>query len=720
VSFRFLLGLALIIVNVSLAAVLAVFAYGAADDAVVDQTLRSASLVAESRQHSIDEILGRRQKRLEDFLGSLISLCGERNGRGRLGFEDGCLRTAVTGLHRSEGAVTTEVHYRNWRISRVGPAAKVAPPVPGQLAHIVANSGNGGYAMRATREDLSVDVVFDLDEINKVFGDRAGLERSGESFMTDALGYRLTSAPFAAPAYYPVRMSVINACLRGRNEVALTQDYRGVNVVAAAQPARGIGGGCLVANVGYDEAMAPVNRLGSVLAYAAAVLGLIGGLTSMILAGLITGPIKRLAGSARSLAEGNLDTTVPVTGPSEVRQLGLTLSRMAASIRDLVKSERQARFNAEAASRTKDEFLATLSHELRTPLNAILGWASILTHTNYDRARVMHAVRVIERNAKVQSQMIEELLDVSRIAAGRVKLNISDVLVTSAVDAALDSARPAAEAKGVQLQRHIEAQAPTVKADARRLQQIIWNLLSNAVRFTPAGGRVSVTVRRITGHIEIVVQDTGCGISAEFLPLVFERFRQADSSTTRAHGGLGLGLAIVRDLVELHGGTVKAASDGADKGTIVTVRLPEALAVVAPEAIVARPAHGPQLAGARVVVVDDDPDARDVLKTILEDAGARVTTSASAQETRLLLSETHADLLIADIGMPGEDGYSLIQSIRALNTRDAQIPAIAVTAHSRPEDVQQALSAGFQLHVAKPIDSARLVSSIATLFETVH
>jgi CheY-like chemotaxis protein len=331
-------------------------------------------------------------------------------------------------------------------------------------------------------------------------------------------------------------------------------------------------------------------------------------------------------------------------------------------------------------------------------------------------------VRVIERNARVQSQMIEELLDVSRIAAGRVRLNLTNVSVAAAIDAACESARPSADAKGVQLEKRVEVSAHTVRADPRRLQQIIWNLLSNAVRFTPGGGRVTVIGREGSGGVEIVVSDTGAGIAAEFLPHVFDRFRQGDSSTTRSHGGLGLGLAIVRDLLALHGGHVRAESAGEGSGTTFTVWLPERGAAQAddPTDALRLQLPSPRLAGAKVMVVDDDADARDVLKTILEDAGASVTTSGSASETRDLLNDTHPDLLIADIGMPGEDGYSLIRSIRGLDTDVSHVPAIAPTAHSRPEDVELALRAGFQVHMAKPIDSARLVASVVSLFETTH
>jgi signal transduction histidine kinase/ActR/RegA family two-component response regulator len=454
------------------------------------------------------------------------------------------------------------------------------------------------------------------------------------------------------------------------------------------------------------------------MTYAAVVLGLLGGIVSAVVAGLVTRPINRLAGAARMLAEGNLDAPVPVAGASEIRQLSKTLSNMAMSIRDLVRREQALRMQAEAASRMKDDFLATLSHELRTPLNAILGWASILARTDQDRARVSHAVRVIERNARMQSQMVEELLDVSRIATGRVRLNVSDVLIAPAIDAALESVRPAAEAKNVALRKEIDPAVRTTRADARRLQQIIWNLLSNAVRFTPAGGRVEVTVRGAEpGFVEIVVADSGCGIDPAFLPHVFERFRQGDSSTTRTHGGLGLGLAIVHDLVGMHGGTVHAESAGIGQGTTFTVRLPATGQRKSDASAPSRQSQQARLTGANVLIVDDDPDAREVLRMILEDAGATVTTTASARETREVIRQVDPDLLIADIGMPGEDGYSLILSIRNQENGKSRVPAIALTAHTRPEDVEHALASGFQIHLAKPVDSSHLVDSIASLVQ---
>jgi signal transduction histidine kinase len=720
-SLRSLLSVTLVIGNLGLTAVVAIFAYKAAHDAMVDEARRTVTLTAQSRDRALRALLERRQQRLEGFLDSLQSLCSERNPSGTLGFENQCLRITVGGLHRSERAITTELKYRESRRMRFGPRPSIRAPFSGDLARIDARAGRGGYAMRATRGELAVEIQFGVDDINAIFEDRAGLEAHGEAFLTDSLGYRVTSVSHVTPTDFPVEMPKIARCLTGGADTSLTTDDRNIEVISAVNPTTAAGAGCIVANVTYEDVTLPVRRLGSLLTYAAILLGLLGGVVSALVAGFVTRPIKRLAQTASTLAKGDLVAPVPITGTSEVRQLGMSLSRMAASIRDLVTREQTARLRAEAASRTKDDFLATLSHELRTPLNAILGWASILARTDSDRSRVSHAVHVIERNARVQSQMIEELLDVSRIATGRVRLSLADVNIVSAVDGALEAVRPAAEAKGVELQKDVAPDAALIRADPRRLQQIIWNLLSNAVRFTPTGGRVDVSVRKAgDATIDIIVTDTGCGIAPEFLPHIFERFRQGDSSTTRTHGGLGLGLAIVRDLVDMHGGTVFAESLGEGLGTRITVQLPAVAPRDKSDAPPLRPGRLPRLTGASVLVVDDDPDAREVLRTILEDAGAHVTTSASARETRDLFVAARPDLLIADIGMPEEDGYSLIVSIRNLESGSTHVPAIALTAHTRPEDVEHALAAGFQLHIAKPIDTNRLVASVASLVERVH
>jgi CheY-like chemotaxis protein/nitrogen-specific signal transduction histidine kinase len=388
---------------------------------------------------------------------------------------------------------------------------------------------------------------------------------------------------------------------------------------------------------------------------------------------------------------------------------------MAKAVGELVQREKAARLEAETANRTKDDFLGTLSHELRTPLTAIVGWVSMMRQRKLDPAREEHALQVIERSARTEVRLVEDLLDVTRIVNGQLRLKIGEVSLVGVVDAAIEAVRPAAEMKGVALNRQVDGDVMTVVGDPHRLQQVVWNLLANSVRFTPRGGRVDVTVRAAGATTELSVRDTGIGIAPALLPYVFERFRQGDTGTMRAHGGLGLGLAIVRHLVELHGGTVRAYSEGQDRGSTFTVTLASA-----PQRAEDRPSRRAapsdvDLRGICVLVVDDDPDAREVVRAMLEAAGASVATTASARDTRVLVHRLHPDVLIADIGMPGEDGYSLMRSLRAEERGDRRLPAIALTAHARAEDVERALESGFAIHVAKPVDATQLLATISTL-----
>jgi PAS domain S-box-containing protein len=393
----------------------------------------------------------------------------------------------------------------------------------------------------------------------------------------------------------------------------------------------------------------------------------------------------------------------------------------------LLVQEQKARAEAENLNRLKDEFLSTVSHELRTPLNAILGWSQILRTNRVDEATMNRALETIERNARSQAQLIDDLLDISRIITGKIRLNVQTVELLSVIEAAIDTVRPAADAKNIRLQSVLDPAAGPVLGDSERLQQIVWNLLSNAIKFTPKRGRVQVCLQRINSHVEIVVTDTGQGISAEFLPYVFERFRQADSSITRSFGGLGLGLAIVRQLVELHGGTVHAESPGEGQGATFTVKLP--LMAIGPKAIEPERVHpaaggsvpfdcSPRLDGLRILIVDDDADIRALLIYTLEVCGAEVMAAASADEAISVLtaSSTPMDILISDIGMPDEDGYALLRRVRALEPENGgRIPAIALTAYARTQDRRAALLAGFQSHVAKPVEPAELIAVIANL-----
>jgi PAS domain S-box-containing protein len=423
-----------------------------------------------------------------------------------------------------------------------------------------------------------------------------------------------------------------------------------------------------------------------------------------------------------------------------------------------LEREKQARQQAEVMNRMKDEFLATLSHELRSPLNAMLGWAQMLKMRKLSSEQQSQAVEIIERNARSQAQLIEDLLDVSRIITGKLRLTIQTIDLIPILEAAIDTVRPAAAAKNITLQFEPQRHHAPISGDSDRLQQVFWNLLSNAIKFTPMGGRVEIKLMQgmraaseaaktpadatVTGEVSAIsaslipnsgdyvwvqVIDNGCGIKPETLPYIFERFRQADSSTTRSYGGLGLGLAIVRHLVELHGGTVHADSNGEGQGATFTVQLPLTVTrhETATKAEWALSATSPQpsaevanqLDGVRVLVVDDEVDAREVLRVILEQYGAQVAIAASVMEAIELIQQSPPDVLISDIGMPGEDGYSLIRQVQALAQKGIDVPAAALTAYARTEDERQALAAGFQTHVAKPVEPTELVEVVLALLD---
>jgi PAS domain S-box-containing protein len=386
----------------------------------------------------------------------------------------------------------------------------------------------------------------------------------------------------------------------------------------------------------------------------------------------------------------------------------------------LLCAERVARKEAEIANRIKDEFLAVLSHELRTPLNPILGWSKLLRSRQFDAATTDRALETIERNARLQTQLIEDLLDVSRILQGKLSLNVSPVTLPMVIEAAIDTVRLAAEAKGIKIHRIFDPNLSQVMGDANRLQQVVWNLLSNAVKFTPPGGKVEIHLQEVDRYAQIQVVDTGKGITPEFLPYVFDYFRQADGTTTRKFGGLGLGLAIVRQVVELHGGTVGAKSAGEGLGATFTVNLPLLLkneTMNHEEQIpLANNSQPLSLSGVRVLIVDDEPDIRDLVTFILEDYEIEVTAVSSAQEALEILSQSPPDVLVSDIGMPDVDGYMLMRQIRERSPQEGgEIPAIALTAYAGEINQQQALAAGFHMHISKPVDPDALIEAIGSL-----
>jgi CheY-like chemotaxis protein/two-component sensor histidine kinase len=387
----------------------------------------------------------------------------------------------------------------------------------------------------------------------------------------------------------------------------------------------------------------------------------------------------------------------------------------------VVEAERAARAEAERASRLKDEFLATLSHELRTPLTAMLGWAKVLLRKREDPETLVRGLEAIERNAAAQARLIDDLLDMNRIVSGKLRLEMQPTDLAEVAQAAVEAVRPSADAKELRLQLLVDPLAGPITGDPARLQQVVWNLLTNAVKFTPPGGSIELTLRRLEGELELAVADSGIGISAEFLPHVFDRFRQGDASTTRRHGGLGLGLSIARQLVELHGGSITAASEGEGCGARFELRLPvsqarvPAVMPVSPLMATAPP-EVTRLRGLALLLVDDEADGRELVAQVLRDSGAAVHQAASAEEALSMLEQLQPDLLISDIGMPGCDGHELVRRLRQRPPEaGGRIPAIALTAFARPEDRAQAMRAGYQMHLAKPVEPHELVATVAAV-----
>lgn len=425
---------------------------------------------------------------------------------------------------------------------------------------------------------------------------------------------------------------------------------------------------------------------------------------------------QRIAERTRELASTNIALSAEIDERSKVERERV----------QLLRREQAARLEAERANRLKDEFLATLSHELRTPLNAIMGWAHVLGQSSQDRETVQHASVVIRQNAKSQSQLIDDILDVSRIIGGRLVLDTQLVTLHQVIDDAIDSLMPAASAKSIQVERALDRNIKVI-GDRDRLQQVVWNLVSNAFKFTPKGGKVEIKLAEVEGDAEIEVADSGIGISPEFLPFVFDRFRQADSSMSRRHSGLGLGMAIVRHLVELHGGTVSVESAGENQGTAFRLRLARHTGE-APEQATAPfrslPAQTSEsdlehLDGVHVLIVEDDADSRNVLAILLQRLGALVEAVGSAKEAYDRVSNRRPDVLISDIGMPDEDGYSLIRNIRQM-AGARNLPAIALTAYARKQDAEEALGAGYDYHLPKPVAPADLIRAIKSVTVTTN
>lgn len=433
---------------------------------------------------------------------------------------------------------------------------------------------------------------------------------------------------------------------------------------------------------------------------------------------LTISPIRNASGSIVGASKIARDVTREAQAEEALRKV--SSEREAALL-----AERSAREQAERLGRMKDEFLATVSHELRTPLNAILGWATLLARVKPGSDDYKRGVETIERNARLQSQLIADLLDMSAIVSGKARLDVQPLDLQEVVTAAIDSVRPSVDAKALRLRVTLDPRAGRMRGDPARLQQVFWNLLTNAVKFTPSGGRIDVVMERVNSHVEVSVEDSGMGIEPEFLPFVFDRFSQADSSATRRFGGLGLGLSITKHLVELHGGSVRVKSPGEGQGATFSVALP--ISVILHDETGRHDISAfsrsdlasialPRLLGVRALAIDDEADARVLICRLIEGQGGECVVAGSAEEALRILATTTVSIIVSDIGMPDVDGYEFMQRFRTLHAKDAKkIPAIALTAYARPEDRQRALLAGYQMHIAKPVEPRELIAGIASL-----
>jgi signal transduction histidine kinase/ActR/RegA family two-component response regulator len=707
---------------VGMTAVLTRVAYSSLRASLETEASRNADDLTRSREQALTQLFQLRQQRALGFLASVESLCGEPIGGVRVAWVDECTRTMVDDFRQSERALGVVLGYRNRAIRRSGRLVPGIVPPPGALAGVVRGAdGAVEYVMKATHGETTLTLLFDDEGVAHLFGQTPGIGRGDEVVLVDYRGEFLAPREHDPPVLAADRAAAtLTNCRAGGALVTL--DYRGMKAFQSFRPLRALGTACVAAIVGYDEAVAPAERLRADLVTRGAWFVVVGIVLSLVAAQWISGPVRRLAASARKLQTGQFDRPIPLAGPSEVRALGRAFNAMGNDLAELVAKEQAARRVAEQANHSKDEFLARVSHELRTPLNAILGWAQLLRSEKFPPDQAQHGIIVIERNARAQSQLIDDLLDVSRIASNRLRLTREPVQLIEIVEDTLDSLGPEAAAKQVQIETLL-ADSALVLGDPRRLEQVVWNLTWNAVKFTQSSGLVTVQVTRTDREVTLTVTDTGVGIASTFLPHVFEWFRQEDARS-RSQAGLGLGLGIVRHLVQLHGGTVHAESRGPGHGATFTVTLPlynpPAPVLAAPRRVLQAPLpveH--RLDARRILVVEDDEDTREVVRKTLERAGALVEVAATANDARREMLADAPDVLISDIRMPEEDGYSLIRSLRRAGI---ETPAIALTAYARHEDADEAHAAGFQLHLPKPIDVGQLIDAVATLLgaDSVH
>ena len=700
-----LIGMAAVLTTVALRSLIA--------NLETDAT-RQVSLATRSREQTLSQLFRLRQQRAEGLLASMESLCAEPLDSGRLAWADECVQPMINDFRRSERALGVQLTYRNRSIRRSGQRVRDLTPAPGALATVVRDAdGNVEYVMKARRRQAALTLRFDHEQVERLFEDQSAFGRGAEAFLFDSGGHFLDGSSSAASITPAQAAEVLSQCRAGADGF-VGLDFNGVKSFLSFRPLAVLGATCVGASLDYAEALEPAQRLRENLAERVAWFAVIGVVLSLAAAHWIATPVRRLARSARKLQGGQFERPLPLGGPAEVRALGAAFNAMSNDLAELVAKEQAARRDAEEANRAKDDFLATVSHELRTPLTAVVGWAYMLRGGDVPPDQLRHGLAVIERSARAQSRLIDDLLDVSRIAANRMRMIREPVSFAQVVEAALDQMRPQVEAKQLTLHADL-SESGLVLGDGPRLEQVVSNLVWNAAKFTEPPGSITVRLERVERQLVLSVSDTGLGIAPSFLPHIFEWFRQEDARS-RSQSGLGLGLGIVRHIVQVHGGSVQAVSGGAGKGATFTVTLP----VHEPASPILSAAPGAtahRLDTARVLVVDDNEDSRELVRATLERAGASIETVATASDARREMLSNPPDVLISDIRMEEEDGYSLIRSLRSAGVTT---PAIALTAYARHEDAEAARAAGFELHMAKPVDAGRLVEAVAALLREDH
>ena len=702
---------------VLLAATVAGLAFLAATDSLnslLSSAKISAGTATETRAALLNQLFSFRARRAHGFLQSAETFCVEPYGRQFLKWLPECVGPLLNEFQSTERARGARLEYRGKLVMTAGePPAPLEASSDESSAVVIHREGIDLYVTRAQHGEASLTVEFPADDVMALMRDRTGLGENGEAFLIDERGRTLTpSRNSPAGTMLP---DVAQSCRDNANKVEERKDERETPVIASFWPVKSLRGTCLVAYLDYEETMAPAFALRRTLITRGTAFVLAAVLLSLIAARHIGAPMRRLAASVRAFQSGDFSQRIRVEGPEEVQGLGRAFAAMANDLAELVSHEQSGRREAEAANRSKDQFLAMLSHELRTPLNAVLGWAHALRTGPYNAERVQRAAMAIERSAESQRRLIEDLLDVSGIAAGRLRINLEPTVLADVVDAAIEAIRPRASEKTVSITTTIDDRTLAVHGDEQRLQQVVWNLVWNAVKFTPAGGSIQVLVLGVGSLAEVTVRDTGVGIDPAFLPHVFGWFRREDRDVRSVDEGLGLGLALVRQLVELHGGSVRAESEGRDCGSTFIVTLPLLQAASAGSQgarATTRPGAAQVLSSVRVLVVDDDAGSREAVRVLLEQAGAQVVAVGSAAEARRHLRATPSDVLVSDIAMAQESGYTLMETLRA---EGLTIPSIALTGYARREDADRAYAAGFDVHLPKPVDPAVLISVVSAM-----